>query len=713
MPEQQIVNALPQAVLLGANDLSEQPPVILPAAVPSYLPKFYILAAQGPLDDQLVTSAPAQIMYGSSTFDERSVYATHATALLNKIMAQGTNVMIRRLQPTDAPKPAAVRLYLDVLGPIAIPLYERNSDGSYVTDSNTGALVPTGSTTSGYKVKFVTMPIGVDGEGNDLFGLGTQIAGDQTDSASSTQSKRYPIIDADVPSFGLGGNNNAFRLYAPTALSSPALDTRILTDELVYPFKVQFATRPNASTSASVVPTQSGDQSVDICFVPGTINKNTDQQMYVGAQVPSAWQDINDPSGVPNTYGPWGRFKSYDSYIATLVEEFYTAEFPVMGDFSDFTGAADEQNLFNFVSGVSSQNVPYASYIFVQDGNAVTLTANTNVYAQNGGDGTITAAIYDTLVGLAIQEYADPNNPIQDPISHPESDFVDTGFSLATKKMLAAFISNRKDTFLTGGTHEVGGPPLTAAEESSIGLSLSTAYSAFPESDTYGTPVVRAMVVAGSFTLGASVFSQTNPVPLTMEIAIKSAQYMGSGDGKWKGVQNFDAAPRSVILFGTGINVTFVPPSQAVKDWAVGLVRSRSFSRGSWFFPALKTLYPDDTSVLNSYFTAHILMALEKICIQSWQQFTGSSKLTDAQLVAGVDGFISNAVLGRFDGRVQVVSDTTVTGQDAQRGYSWTTVVSLYAGPMRTVGSFTINTLRLSQLQASTTGATTNSTTTS
>lgn len=699
----QFQNAAPYVNLEGIQDSSTTVPEIVAEQLPSHLPKFYLYAAQGPLDDQLVSGAAATNTYGASTFDERSKFATHATVAANRALAN-QQVMIRRLKPADAPKPAALRLSLDVLGPIAIPAYKRNSDGSYQLDPTTNQPVQDGtSTVQGYKVKFVVGPVPVDEEGNDTFGLATQSAGDQTDQATSTQSKRYPIWDAEVFSFGSGGNNNALRFYAPTQVSPVPLDPRVLTDEKVYPFRFQMAVRPDANSSTVVVPTTSGDQYVDGCFVPGVIDKNTDAQLYAGVNVPGAWNTIDDPSGLPNVYGPFGRFHSYDAQIATLVDEFYTAEVPFIDGFSDFTGAADEQNLFNFVGGVSSQNVPYHSYVFNStDANALRLTDSTNLFAVNGGDGTMTAASFDADVGNAIQEYMDPNNPIQDAMAHPESIFYDTGYTLATKKKLTAFIANRKDTFLVLATHDTSGPQLSAAQESSVALSLKTMVSLYPESAVYGTPVVRAMIVGRS---GRLIGSQwTSPLPLSIEVLIKSAQYMGAGNGVWKSTKNFDRAPGSVVQYFSGINVTFTPYTQRVKDWATGLVWVQSASRKSYFFPALKTVYNDDTSVLNSYFTALVCCEMEKVAWRSWVQFSGESSLTDAQLEADVDDWISAAVLGRFNGRVVIEPKTTVTGRDAQNGFSWTTVINVYANNMKTVGTVTINTLRMSQLQATLNG---------
>lgn len=693
------VNAAPMVNLTGLQDSSETAPVIAPEQLPSHLPKFYLYASQGPLDDQLVDGAAASQMYGSRTFDLRDKFATHATVAAKAALANANSCILRRLKPADAPKPASIRLSLDVLGPTQVPTYQRNSDGSYQLDTTTGLPLTTGQTVQGYKVKFVVDVIGVDSDGNDLFGQGTQSAGDQTDSTTSTQSKKIPIWDAEVSSFGAGGNNNAVRFYAPTTLSPVPLDTRVLTDELVYPYRIQFATRPDVNTSSTVSPTLAGSQYVDVCFVPGVIDKNTDQQLYIGANVPSAWQDLNNPNFTPNVYGPFGKFYSYDDEIATLVESFYTAEVAAASSFTDFTGAANEQNLFNFVGGTTSAGVPYASYVFnTTDANAVKLTPNTNLYALGGGDGTMSETLFDALVGDAVSaDYSDPNSVMMDTAGHPESSFYDTGYSLATKKQLCSFIANRKDTFLVLATHTVGGPALTADQESSVALSLKTQVSLYAESEVYGTPVVRAMIIGRSGTFIGSQY--TKRLPLTLEILIKSAQYMGAGDGKWKGTKNFDRAPGSVVQYFSDINVTFTPVSQRQKDWTTGLVWVQSYSRRAYFFPALKTVYNDDTSVLNSYFTAMVACELEKIGERSWREFSGESSLTDLQLEQGVDDFISDAVKGRFDNRVVIEPVTTVTGYDAQRGYSWTTVINLYANNMKTVGSVTINSLRMSQLQ--------------
>ena len=98
---------------------------------------------------------------------------------------------------------------------------------------------------------------------------------------------------------------------------------------------------------------------------------------------------------------------------------------------------------------------------------------------------------------------------------------------------------------------------------------------------------------------------------------------MGAGHGRWKTGYNFDGAPGSVVDNMFGVNVTWVPASVRNRNWDVGLNFVLNYDRRSLFFPALKTVYTDDTSVLNSYFTAMAICYLNKVAHSAWREFSG------------------------------------------------------------------------------------------
>lgn len=685
-----IVNAAPLTRLLGTQDLSTRPLVREPEAIPTHLPKTYIYAQKGPIIPQLVVGDSRIQIYGIDTFDVRKKYANHATVLCNLVNAEGNAQMIERILPVDAGPEANVLLSLDVL-PTMIPDYVRNTDGSISTDVN-GDPVPVMDggnpvLVAGYKVKWVTSNISsVAGMAN--FGAATIGPGTQTDPDTLTQSQLYPIIQFKASSVGEDGNNIGVRIWAPDANVSGGVNPKLLAQEKAYPIRMAVIRKPTVSSSAKVVETIFGEQSNTYTFKPGVIDPSTDKQLYIGESFLDSYQNITDVNYAPQI-GDFGTVAIYDPNIATLVDLFYTAEKAYIDAsltpediLTDFTGAADEEHLFNFVSGKSSQAYPYHTFAFDTTG-GVTLSEFTNIYAAGSSDGTMNDTLFAGLVAERVAEYNNPNSELLDTAQNVESIIYDSGFPLATKYALLNFMAIRKDTFVVLGTHEVGGATLSASEDNSVAIALRTRAQFFPESDYFGTPAMRAMIMGRSGELRSSQYKTR--VPTTMEVAIKSARYMGAGDGRWKNGKHFDGAPGSILDYMGDLSTVYTPAAARNRDWDAGLNWVQRYDRRALFFPALKTVYSDDTSVLNSYFTAMAICEINKVCERAWRHFTGVSNLSNAQLVERVNAFIIKHTEGRFDGRFFIVPNTYFTEADISRGYSWTTAVKLYAPNMKTV----------------------------
>jgi hypothetical protein len=343
------VNAAPMTVFRGINDLSTRAPVYTPEAIPTHLPKLYVFAQKGPTDPQLVAGDSLTNTYGSDSFDLRSAYANHATVLCNTINSYGNYIMLQRLKPDDAAPPANIRLWLDVL-PCQVDVYEREIDGSISVDA-TGNPKTTGKTVPGFKAKWVATHIAPASDGSSQIGAGEVTNGTQIDDTTRTQSKRYPIGDFEVSSFGDYGNNLGLRLWAPTLSSSSPVDTAFISSARAYPFRIACITRADKNSSATIVATNYAEQYLNVCLKPMAIDKTTDSEMYVGTQFISSWQDLNDSNGNPPTWGPFGQAFFYDDNIALLLKQFYDAEkaYFVSGD--DFTGEDDETYRFNIFSG--------------------------------------------------------------------------------------------------------------------------------------------------------------------------------------------------------------------------------------------------------------------------------------------------------------------------------------------------------------------------
>lgn len=693
---QSIVNAAPMQVMLGVDDVSTRPLVPVPEVLPTHLVKVYSYAETGPTDPQLVVGDALTQMYGANSLDERMSYATHQTPLINTLNTRANSMMFERVVPTDAPPPANVRLYLDVLSTM-IDDYKRNADGSYVVDE-LGYPVSTGTQIQGFKVKWVSAYIETDADGNSLFAQGTQMPGDQTDTTTSTQSLRYPIFDFAYPHQGARGNRNGVRLFAPTEASSTAINTTSLVKDFVYPFRISLVEKSVSTGTPVIQPTNSGTQYIDVCLKPGTISSIDDSELFITRKFPSSYQTLNDPSGLPNSYGPIGKFAVYQGNVDSLINQFYTAEVPhIVAGLSDFDGTTGEQYRFNLISGVSSGGVPYHSFTLnTDDANAQRLTENSVLYVQGGGDGTMSEDLFAGLVSDRVTGYADPLSYLQNDARYPEGYLYDTGFPLATKYDLISFIALRKDTMVFLCTHDTQGVQLTADEESSLAIALRTRLQQYPESDYFGTAMFRGCVFGRSGTMINNNYP--NALPLVIDFADKAASFMGAGNGKWKPGAGFDEVGANKVTLFSAVNVTYTPATVRNKDWDNGLVWVEDFSRRELYWPAFHTAYDNDTSVLTSIVTAMAAVEIEKIMLRVTRSFSGNSKLTNEQFKSRVEKAVTDECQDKFDGRYVIQPQVYYTDADIARGYSYGLRTLLYANNMKTVATCSIEAHRMSDL---------------
>lgn len=690
-----IQNAAPMVLDRGTQDLSKTQPRRVAEAVAQHVPKFFIYAQKGPTTPQLVVGAERTNMFGETSFDIRSKYANHATVFANAVNTEGNACMYQRVIPEDAGPLANILLWLDVL-PTMVDDYKRSdTDGSIILDTN-GDPIVLGQVT-GYKVKWVASYRATEAEVEN-FGKAAVMQGSQTDKVTGVQSQRYPILELKGTHFGDYGNLCGIRLWAPTTADTNGLPTTMMAQERAYPFFVSSIRKADANSSAKQVETIMGAQRITVTFKPGVIDPDTDKQLFLGDMFLDSYQNLTD-TRYPVVYGDFQSMALYNNNVAALVKLFHAAEAPFIDNYSDFTTSEDDAFLFNFVGGTTSGNVAYHSFQFVDDANSIRLTEYTNLMAKGGADGTMTNAAFAKLVEAEMARYLDANDELMEDAYHVESIMYDSGFPLKTKYSLCSFIAQRHDTFVWLSTYDVDGNLRDASEEHSLAVALRTRLQMYPESDYFGTPVMRGGIMGYSARVRNSQY--TGRLPLTYEVAVKSARYMGAGIGAWTNGQHFDGAPGSVLDYMYDVSIPWVPASVRNRNWDVGLNWVQRYDRSAFFFPALKTVYNDDTSVLNSYFTAMAIGQLNKVAHKCWREFSGVAHLTNAQLIERVNAFIAAAVKDRFDGRYVIVPDAQVTDDDVTRGFSFTLPIKLYSANMKSVCTTYVQAYRLDDLTTS------------
>lgn len=698
------VNAAPMVLSLGIQDESIMVPAVARQSIPTHLPKIYLYTKKGPTGPQLVSPAGAINMFGADSFDLRKKYSTHQTVLSNVLSSVGNVQMIERVIPPDAGPKANFTLWLDVLK-TDLPVYQRNYDGSFVVDV-LGQPVPTvpAQTVSGYQVKWVVSTV-ASGTAltadSDLFGKEAIQAGDQTDG--TTVSTRYPILQFWASSAGEYGNNAGFRIWAPTVNSSAAANTKLMNALNAYPFRMAAIRRADANSTPTVVAAMTGATSIEFVLEPDQINPYTDGQCSLGDVFGTAWQKLLNP-GYDPVYADLGNLHIYQNNLDQVVQQFFSAEITYVSsnpiassglDFSD--NSASSRYMFNFLTGQSTNGIAYNTFVINNnDANSILLTESTNLFAASGSDGTLSNEHYNTLVATALNEYADPNSVLQETAINVESIFYDTGFSLDTKRAACSFIAQRKDTNVVLSTFDIDGPEMGEADEAALGAALRTQLQLRPESTYFGTPVVRGTVLGRYGKING--YPWNRKLPITIELALMMAKLAGASNGIWNSKYLFDNAPNNILSLFTDLNVRTAPNPQRNIDWANGLNYPLPFSRDQNFFPAVKTAYSNDTSTLTSFLTANICAELEKVGMNAWRQFSGSTSLTESQLVESVNKYVTDNTKGRFAGLCRIIPNATITSSDEVNGYSWTLPISLYSNNMKTAMTLSIQAFRMSQL---------------
>lgn len=122
----------PRFILEGFDDESQGVNAVEQVQLPQHLPLQYLLTERGRETPTICIGNGFAKNYGAVSLDPTSRFATHSTIMASTIMARANQIMVQRLRPALA-KTAMIRLSVEMI-PYAVPLYQRNSNGSIKTD---------------------------------------------------------------------------------------------------------------------------------------------------------------------------------------------------------------------------------------------------------------------------------------------------------------------------------------------------------------------------------------------------------------------------------------------------------------------------------------------------------------------------------------------------------------------------------------------------
>lgn len=691
-----IITAAPMTDFLGIKDGSIRALQPFATPVPSHLPLIFTYAKKGDDEMTLVNSVSAIKKYGDTIFDVRSKFATHQTVLAEIVNRAGNAIMFKRIIPADAPPAANVRICAEVVRTKVNPL-KRDDTGNLLL-SSTGQTQNADATVVGYQVKFVAEYI--DTTGNSAFGQGKVKTGTMTGTAGE-ESRRYPIFDFEVSSQGAWGNLQGIRMWSPNVNSAYPLNENAMRSQNAYPIFLAFIEKETPDATGRFIYSDNGERFVQTTLNPEAYDANTDMDYYIGTDSLNRWA-IPSELDTFKPVGPFSKLHVYQDNIDTLLAQFVEAEkaqlaaYPNMNHDLD-ADRDDDMYRFNFLGGETSQGIQYLSYKIidrtsVSSERLVRFSPSSNIMATGGGDGTMSKEAFSAAVVEQMRAFRDKNSKYLDLIRYPISVFYDTGFNMAAKRAIADFLAIRKDVVLLECTSVEGEREPTAIEESSIATALRTHMQAHPESTYYGTEVVRGAVIAHTGRILNS--RHRRRVPAIFDVAYKMARYMGASNGIWKSEFSPDVFPNNRVDTMGELSESYKPADVRNRDWKTGMCWADACDINDFYWPAFRTVYDNDTSILTSLLTAFGFAEMEKIGERVRVEFSGTTKLTNAQLAERIEKRFLELCSGRFDNRFDITPMVRFTRSDIARGYSWTLFVEVRANNMKTAQTLSFEALR-------------------
>lgn len=680
----QLTNMHPRHELTGYDDQSTRAPLAGQTTLPIHLPLFFTFAESGKFTAQLTVGDAMLKHYGDKTFDVRSKFANHPTPFINGCSAAGNLMLIHRLRAPGVAQ-ASLRISLDLLK-TQVPIYERDDYGFYKKDEN-GDNIETGQTVEGYIGKYVLSTV--------VGGMGTAKPSPGSMSEGAEQSILYPIADIPADSWGSGGNNYGIRLSAPSTSALEPLDQDLMERQKGYIYRLEVVKRADENSTPLPYKTLSAERYVEFSLNPDAIDDRFDAELFADSVIMPAYRDIEDRTeGLPK-YGPFEGFRFYHDNIQKVLTDIQATEALVNPKVS---GAAEDVYMVNLFSANNPDGSPYDTFLLQGSlNNQPELTEISTHYLFGGADGDTSRAAFNAAVKEQLDNFGDLDVQYLDNARYPFSVFYDTGYDLDTKKSIGKLLGARKDISVVVSTQDVSMDQLTLSQESSMAVSLRANLRLIPESVLFGTPCCRAVLVAQSGYIIGSKYKEL--VPMTYELCMKRARYMGASDGIMKTEYSYDEDPLNHIEFLRDLNNTWAPEGVRNKDWDAGLVTARYYDHERLHIPAVQTVYDDQSSILNGEINMVITVELSKVSFRVWRELVGNSKLTRGQFRERSDEKIVAKTQDRFDGRGVIVPETYHTPADIARGASWNARIHFYANNNPTVAISTIVTHRLEDLE--------------
>lgn len=494
-----------------------------------------------------------------------------------------------------------------------------------------------------------------------------------------------PIMDVVCDNEGTWGNEYGFVISKGTEYDK--LVARLEEDVEIYHFKL--LKKDTLSGKMSVIPNNHGEYTTTFTFKPQSIGRGG-IDYYFNSRINDMYmQDAENPERQPIL----GKCSFYFENFSKLVKQspHYDPDVPVYnqdltklysGSLIGFSPFKGEHHL-ELGGGSDGFETDKINYITRE-------LERIEVYDN---------AVYEFLLSLT------ENNIYTDMAKYPYSTLYDSGFSYRTKLAMRTLMNTRRDVWcgvscftVADYVEEADGevfkfiPPQSEQEIQAMANKLKTAFKLTPESYKFGTSALRAIIVKNSGVYDKHPYKRRQS--LLLDIVEKYSRYAGAGDGYWDENFAIDNEKNKIVTGWSnldGINITHGSRTLNTNN---SLIYLETFDTKNYHFPYYRTIYGDETSVLNDFLTMTACCYLEKLGAEAWRRF-GTSKLSLNKRLESISGFIQNGAKDKFHGRfdIRVRADS-----DALTRQSTDIVAEIYADKVKHSNLYTIEARRSSDL---------------
>ena len=616
--------------------------------LPLFRPMFFMRTQQGPAGVPVWVESynDAVKKFGEGTFDASTEFFSREALYLKSLFAR-QGAFIVRMCDSEAKKGSVV-LQVTVKN-VKVTQYEVDADGQFILDTD-GEKIPLTDDNSatiqedGVELKWTARPLGAN---ETVKGLKPVTTG-----TGANQVTTYPILAVEATSVGSYANTIGVKLF--TDLDD--MDETLASNVGSFPY--YFAAVKKTYGQDTVSPIQSNLQTNFETFVakPNQQDSRTARNVSFKEVIGNYYDDL--PFEVT----------LFDDNVKAVGELLQVVE----GD-----DVITDPFLANIISPYSVDDVPYTHVVMSDDDDAITLNDTRIIYMQGGADGDLTDAGCEALTRQYLKDLINPE--ILDQPRYPFTHIIDTGVDLQTKYAFIDFLGTHDAFKVILSTQNANlGRFNTKAEDLSTGAALFARCLLQPEAAIKGTECCRAEIYQQAGYLADSTY--TGIIPATYDIMNKKSLYLSTPQ-----ITGVPAGlPYSEVKVFKEYNWVPCDADHKQKSWDSGLNYFQHYDMTGVHYPAMRSVYRYDTSVLSSAHYTDAVVFVKHIVRANWSKFAGVEQEFNAfanKATSEVGADLGYMLNGRYNYTVTF----SQSEEEAKIGYISHCTVQLWGNPQQRV----------------------------